>query len=232
MPARRETVAWGQGRKVTEPVGGQGAPAGGQRTPGMHGGMGTRHVTGRTRLMQGIRLTLFAAIAAGAVSFVVHSRIPEMATLGTGSGKTTARITAGTKTRAGTVPTSAASQQAAEASVYGYYILSRLSRQRAEAQEIDTLREIADNRSLSAKARAAAAANLDAVARWEREETEIETLLASQGFPQSVVVISNARAVVVVPANGLTAQKAARIGTDVWNLANIPPEEVIVQPHA
>ncbi len=241
MARKRETVPWrSEGPRSPETQTGTGFGSGKAVGPGpgpSEEGKGERprssgrySVTGsvmmpRDRAMQALRLTLFAMIAAGAVAFVMRTRLPEVTAFGTG------KIVHGVTSSAGTAKTSQAETQAQDA-LYGYYILSRLARTRAEAQEITTLRSMATNPRLSAKARVQAAANLDLVARWQREETEIETLLASQGFPESVVVISNSRAMVVVPEKGLNVGKVARIGTDVWNLANIPPQEVLVEPHA
>lgn len=236
LKMKRETVAWGSsGRTTAGPSGsGMGRSGTGGRSEAGEGGDGKSTSTfrgraprvkasGRVRAMQAVRLTIFAAVAAGAVSFVMRSRLPEVATLGSAVPVT------GSSPKGRTV--SGPSAAAAAQSVYGYYILSRLGRQRAEAQEIATLRTVANDSHLTAKTRADAASTLDLVARWGREEVEIETLLASQGFPQSVVFISNDRATVVVPVKGLDAEKAAQIGTDVWNMANIPPQEVLVQPH-
>lgn len=229
MRAKRESIAWHSVRTGTEEVSHKKPRV---SSPPVDTGPTKAPRIGRNIVGQAVRITLFAAIVVGSTVFVLHTRWPEVTSLagiGAPASSAAARASLGETPPA---PSSAPDTMQAQERVYGYYILSRLARARAEAQEIATLRSVADDPRLSLQARAQAAANLDLVAKWAREETEIETLLASQGFPESVVVISNARAMVVVPAQGMTAEKAARIGTDVWNLANIPPQEVLVEPHA
>lgn len=164
---------------------------------------------GREALGRLWRLVLFAALAAAALSFVVRTRGRELRP----------------------VPEAVAprSTQSTVASG-GYYILFRLARQRAEAQEESVLRTVAADAHASATDRARASADLEAVARAAREESEIESVLRGQGFSQSAVVISNGGAVVVVPAKAMTVGAAQRIGVDLWNLAGIAPERVLIRP--
>ena len=160
-------------------------------------------------LGRAVRLAVFGAVVAGAVTFVLHTRKTELEVSGTPSASTPAAN-----------PTSAD----------GYYILFRLSRQRAEAQEEALMRGILANRSLPAPEHTRAARELAAVATAAREETEVEQLLASQGFPQSAVVLSNRQAMVVVPQKGMNDAKAQEIGTDLWHLAGIEPQNVLIRP--
>lgn|GEM_PF-5431788 len=157
------------------------------------------------------RLALFGVVAAGAVAFVIRTRGPEMLS---------APLTPPAKTKA----TNAASAD-------GYFILFRLARQRAEAAEESLLRGILTSAKASPKAQDEAGATLSAVLQAAREEVEVEHVLTSQGFPQSAVVISNGQAMVVVPQNRMNDAAAARIGTDLWHLAGIEPEEVLIRPH-
>ncbi len=164
---------------------------------------------GRQILGRLLRLLLFALVAAAAVAFVVRTRGREL----------------------GPVPQVAA-PKTTSASSGGYYILFRLARKRAEAQEEALLRTIAQNTQVSANDRERAAVDLTAVARAAREETEVESVLAGQGFANSAVVISGGGAMVVVPAAAMSVNAARRIGTDLWNLAGIAPEHVLIRPRA
>lgn len=166
---------------------------------------------GREALGRLWRLVLFAAVAVGAVAFVAGTRGRELRPV----PQAVAR-----NTRNGTAASG------------GYYILFRLARARAEAQEESVLRTVAAAAGASAADRARAGADLEAVARAAREESEIESVLRGQGFAQSAVVISNGGAVVVVPAKGMTVGAARRIGIDLWNLAGIAPERVLIRPRA
>ena len=155
------------------------------------------------------RLALFLAVAGGAALFVVRTRSVEL----------------------GPAPQAAATRSPA-AGQGGYYILFRLSRARAEAQEESVLRTVLADPGATAADRERASTELAAVARDAREESEVESVLAGQGFPRSAVVISNAHALVVVPARGMDLGAARRIGTDLWNLAGVAPEHVLIRPRA
>lgn len=157
---------------------------------------------------RGLRLAVFGAVVVGAVAFVLHTRKTELEVSGTPRLSTTNK----------------------QAAVQGYYILFRLSRQRAEAQEEALMRGILANRSLPAADHVRAAKDLATIATDAREETEVEQLLASQGFPQSAVVLSNRQAMVVVPQSGMNDSKALQIGTDLWHLAGIEPQNVLIRP--
>ncbi|MCL6595208.1 MAG: SpoIIIAH-like family protein [Firmicutes bacterium] len=163
------------------------------------------------------RLALFLAVVAGALAFVLRTRGPEMASPAPG------KAGAGAGAARGSV---------ASASGAGYYILFRLARQRAEAQEEALLRGILNDAHAAEGQRATAAEDLAALARWAREESEVEQVLAGQGVPESAVVISNGHAMVVLPARNMTVGMAERIGTDLWNLAGIAPWSVLIRPRA
>jgi hypothetical protein len=171
------------------------------------------------------RLALFAAVAGGAIAFVLYTRGNELGP--PPQNTTTSQKSASQTTRQSTSATTSEST-----SQGGYYILFRLARQRAEAQEEAVLRTIVSDAEASASDRAKASDELEALARAAREEGEVESILASQGFPSSAVVISNGSAMVIVPAAQMSDSTAARIGTDLWNLADIPPEQVLIRPRA
>lgn len=160
-------------------------------------------------LGRAVRLAVFGAVVVGAVTFVLHTRGTEIAVSGT------PRATAG-----------------AGANQAGYYILFRLARQRAEAQEEALMRGVVANRALSSAEHARAVADLTSLATDAREEVEVEQVLASQGIGQSVVVLSNGQAMVVVPKSDMSVGMAVRIGTDLWHLAGVAPEHVLIRPRA
>ena len=166
-------------------------------------------MTARRRVAATIlRLVLFAAIAAGAGAFVLRTRGQELG------------------------PTPQAASHAQSAGPSAYYINFRLARARSEAAEESVLRTILADSRAPAAARAKAEAELAAVAQAAREETEIESVLSGQGFRRSAVVISGTSAMVVVPARAMSLRAAARIGTDLWNLAGVEPQNVLIRPRA
>jgi hypothetical protein len=166
------------------------------------------------RMGQLWRLAALLGIAVGALAFVRHTR--------SGAALSPKVVVRGQAQRGLSTSSSA--------SVDGYYILFRLAQQRAEAQERETLQHLLGTAGLSAQARARVAQQLAALAAASREETEVEGLLASQGIGESAVVISHGQAMVVVPAKGMSPNWAARIGTDLWHLAGIPPQDVLIRP--
>jgi hypothetical protein len=161
------------------------------------------------------RLTLFAVIVVGATMFVLGTR-------GTEFGSVDQPVHATPSARAG----------ASTADAGGYYILFNLARARAEAAEEAVLRTIIDAHDVSAEDRDKAGTELALIAERAREEAEIESVLAGQGLPESAVVISGTGAMVVVPARAMSAAVARRIGTDLWNLAGVSPEHVLIRPRA
>lgn len=164
-------------------------------------------------LGRAVRLAVFGAVVVGAVAFVLRTRTQELAVSG-----------APTRTSANKA------QASRNARAAGYYILFRLARQRAEAQEEALMRGILADRGLTTAEHDRAAADLAAIGTAARQEVEVEQILASQGFGQSAVVVSGGQAMVVVPAARMNDAAARRIGTDLWHLAGIAPEKVLIRP--
>jgi hypothetical protein len=156
-----------------------------------------------------LRIALFVLVAGAAVSFAART-LPHAPHLDT-AGR----------------PAAAIARRAADA---GTLILDQLDQARAEAQEAALLRQAAAADGASAAVRAAAVRALDALVQNEARERAVMQALAEQGFGPTLVTLSAGHALVAVSALRLDPDQLDRIGADLWSLAHVTPEDVVVRP--
>lgn len=92
-----------------------------------------------------------------------------------------------------------------------FFIDYRLERERTRGQQIDLLRELINNPQADDASRKSAGERWLAIVEAMGKEAELENLIRAKGFADAVVFIQERSTVVVVKANDLAQQEAAKI---------------------
>ena len=107
---------------------------------------------------------------------------------------------------------------------------AKVTREQVRAKNKETLQSIIDSDSLSDAQKQDAVAQMVAMTEIAEKETAAETMLASKGFLDSVVSISEDSADVVVNASELTEANRAQIEDIVKRKTGIAPENIVITP--
>ena len=107
---------------------------------------------------------------------------------------------------------------------------AKVTREQVRAQNKETLQAIIDNTSLSDAEKQDAVAQLVEITEMTEQEAAIETLMASKGFSEAVVSLTNDSADVVVKADELTDANRAQIEDIVTRKTDIAPENIVITP--
>ena len=107
---------------------------------------------------------------------------------------------------------------------------AKVTREQVRAKNKESLQEIIDNDKLTDEQKKDALAQM--VARTELTETEVaaETLLASKGFSEAVVSLSDDSADVVVNAAELSDANRAQIEDIITRKTGVAAENVVITP--
>ena len=107
---------------------------------------------------------------------------------------------------------------------------AKVTREQVRAQNKETLQAIIDNTNLSDAEKQDAVAQLVEITEMTEQEAAIETLMASKGFSEAVVSLTNDSADVVVKADELTDANRAQIEDIVTRKTDIAPENIVITP--
>lgn len=107
---------------------------------------------------------------------------------------------------------------------------AKVTREQVRAQNKETLQAIIDNTNLSDAEKQDAVAQMVEITEMTEQEAAIETLMASKGFSEAVVSLTNGSADVVVKADELTDANRAQIEDIVTRKTDIAPENIVITP--
>lgn len=107
---------------------------------------------------------------------------------------------------------------------------AKVTREQVRAQNKETLQAIIDNTNLSDAEKQDAVAQMVEITEMSEQEAAIETLMASKGFSEAVVSLTNDSADVVVKADELTDANRAQIEDIVTRKTDIAPENIVITP--
>lgn len=107
---------------------------------------------------------------------------------------------------------------------------AKVSREQVRAENKETLQGIIDNDSLSESAREDASAQLIAMTERAEQESAAESLLASKGFTNSVVNLTEDSADVLVGKSELTDTELAQIEDIITRKTDAAPENIVISP--
>lgn len=107
---------------------------------------------------------------------------------------------------------------------------AKVSREQVRAQNKETLQAIIDNTNLSDAEKQDAVAQMVQMTEIAEQEVAIETLMATKGFSEAVVSLTEDFADVVVNAEELTDANRAQIEDIVTRKTEIAPENIVITP--
>lgn len=107
---------------------------------------------------------------------------------------------------------------------------AKVSREQVRAQNKETLQSIIDNTTISEEEKQDAIAQMVQMTQLSEQEMTIETLMASKGFSEAVVNLTQDSADIVVNAEELTDANRAQIEDIVTRKTEIAPENIVITP--
>ena len=107
---------------------------------------------------------------------------------------------------------------------------AKVSREQVRSQNKETLQSIIDNTNISEEEKQGAVAQMVQMTQFAEQEMAIETLMASKGFSEAVVSLTNDSVDVVVDAAELTDANRAQIEDIVTRKTEIAPENIVITP--
>jgi stage III sporulation protein AH len=113
-----------------------------------------------------------------------------------------------------------------------FFVDCRLDRDRIRSQQIETLKEIADQPNSSSDVRDTAQRDLIDLTATMAKETELESLVMARGFQDAAVLILPRSATVVVQARSVAPAEVDQIRSLVVKTTGLDSSSVFVIPKA
>lgn len=107
---------------------------------------------------------------------------------------------------------------------------AKISREQVRSENKETLQSIIDSTTVSEEEKQDAIAQMLKMTELSEQEMAIETLMASKGFSDSVVNLTEDSADIVVNAAELTDANRAQIEDIVTRKTEIAPENIVISP--
>lgn len=107
---------------------------------------------------------------------------------------------------------------------------AKVTREQVRAKNKEALLEIIDNENLSDEQKKDAVASMVTMTEVTEKEAAAETLLASKGFEDAVVSITEDSADVVISVKELTEANRAQITDIVTRKTGVPAENIVIDP--
>lgn len=107
---------------------------------------------------------------------------------------------------------------------------AKVTREQVRAKNKETLQGIIDNKNISEDQKKDAIAQMLAMTELAEQEVAVETLLASKGFRDTVVSLTEDSADIVVNQKELTDANRAQIEDIVTRKTEIAPTEIVITP--
>lgn len=107
---------------------------------------------------------------------------------------------------------------------------AKIAREQVRAENKETLQSIIDSTNVSEEEKQDAIAQMLKMTELSEQEMAIETLMASKGFSDAVVNLTEDSADIVVNAEELTDANRAQIEDIVTRKTEISPENIVISP--
>ena len=121
-------------------------------------------------------------------------------------------------------------QAESETKKENFFIEYRLERERTRGQQVELLREIINDPNADAETRKKSQEDLYTITHNIGKEMEVENLIRAKGFKDAVVLIKEKGATVVVQAEELSSEQAARIAEIVNRNTGILLNNIVIIP--
>ncbi|MCI8638285.1 MAG: SpoIIIAH-like family protein [Coprococcus sp.] len=112
----------------------------------------------------------------------------------------------------------------------GIVAQAKVSREQVRAKNKETLQAIIDDTNISEEQKADAIAQMVTMTEMAEKEVAIETLLATKGFNEAVVNLTEDSADIVVNSSDLTDAKRAQIEDIVTRKAGVSAANIVITP--
>ncbi|XCP83921.1 SpoIIIAH-like family protein [Roseburia hominis] len=112
----------------------------------------------------------------------------------------------------------------------GVVAQAKVSREQVRAKNKETLQAIIDDENISEQQKSDAIAQMVAMTEMAEKEVAIETMLASKGFTEAVVSLSEEGADVVVNSADLSDARRAQIEDIVTRKAGVDASNIVIMP--
>ncbi len=110
----------------------------------------------------------------------------------------------------------------------GYFLESRLDRDRTRGEQLELLRQIVNNPNSDQGARQEANRRLIKLSESMGKELEVENLIKVKGFEDALVFLGEGTATVIVKAQSLAAPEVARIADVVTMATGLPAAKISI----
>ncbi len=107
---------------------------------------------------------------------------------------------------------------------------AKVAREQIRAQNKETLQQLIDNTEISEQEKQSAVEQMVKMTEVAEKEMAIETLMASKGFSDSVVNLTEDSADIVVNSRELSEANRAQIEDIVIRKTDISPEKIVITP--
>ncbi len=107
---------------------------------------------------------------------------------------------------------------------------AKVAREQVRAQNRETLQQLIDNTEISEQEKQNAVNEMVKMTEVAEKEMAIETLMASKGFSDSVVNLTEDSADIVVNSRELSEANRAQIEDIVLRKTDIAPEKIVITP--
>ncbi len=107
---------------------------------------------------------------------------------------------------------------------------AKVAREQVRAQNRETLQELIDNTNISEEEKQSAIQQMVKMTDVAEKEMAIETMMASKGFSDSVVNLTEDSADIVVNSRELSEANRAQIEDIVIRKTDISPEKIVITP--
>ena len=107
---------------------------------------------------------------------------------------------------------------------------AKVSREQVRSKNKETLQNIIDNKNLSAEEKEKAVNQMVQMTETAEKESAAESLLAAKGFHNSVVIITDDQADVIVGASELSDANRAQIEDIVTRKTGVAAQNIVINP--
>lgn len=113
-----------------------------------------------------------------------------------------------------------------------FFIDFRLDRERARSEQLDTLRELINNKQVPEESRKVAADQWLAVTKQIGKELELEGLVKAKGFADCIVFLQDSQCTAVVKADKLSRADVAQVGDIIIRGTGLAPKDINILSRA
>jgi stage III sporulation protein AH len=113
-----------------------------------------------------------------------------------------------------------------------FFVDFRLDRERARSEQLETLRELINNKQVPEESRKTAADQWLLVTKRIGKELELEGLVKAKGFADCIVFLQDTQCTAVVKAERLSRADVAQVGDIIIRGTGLAPKEINILSRA